>query len=79
MKRFILALGVLLMIAGIVGLIHPDFHYQKKEEVARIGPMQATVEKEETATVPVGVSVLLLVAGIGLTALSLKSGKKAHS
>jgi hypothetical protein len=75
MKRYILAVGILLMIAGIVCLIHPDFQYQKKEEVARIGPVQATVEKEETVTVPVGVSVLLLVAGIGLTALSLKPRK----
>ncbi|HUL14788.1 MAG TPA: hypothetical protein VLV88_02235 [Terriglobales bacterium] len=75
MKRFILALGILLLIAGLVGLIHPDFHFQKKEEVARLGPVQATVEKDETASVPMGISILLLVAGIGLSAFGVRSRK----
>jgi hypothetical protein len=75
MKRFILIFGILLVVAGLVGLIHPDFHYQKKEEVAKFGPVQATVEKDETASVPTGISILLLVAGTGLFALGLKTGK----
>jgi hypothetical protein len=75
MKRFILVLGILLAAAGLVGLIHPSFQYHKKEEVARFGPVQATVEKEETATVPVGISVLLLVAGIGLAVFGFRPAK----
>ena len=73
MKRFILVLGIVLMLAGVIGLVHPRFTYHKTEEVAKLGPLQATVNEEKTAEVPIAVSVLLLVAGIGLTVFGVKA------
>ena len=73
MKRVLLIAGLLLFMLGIVGLVHPEFAYHKTEEVAHIGPVHATVNEEKTATVPAVVSVILLVAGLGLTVLGVKS------
>ncbi len=69
MKRFVIILGVILLVLGVVGLVHPSFSYHKQEEVAKIGPIKATVDEEKTAQVPAAVSIVLLVSGIGLVLL----------
>jgi len=72
MKKILVAVGLLFFVLGIVGLVHPDFTYHKTEEVAHIGPMHATVNEEKVVTVPAPVSVVLLVAGLGLTVLGAR-------
>ena len=69
MKRFVIILGVVLLIAGVVGLVHPNFSYHKQEEVAKLGPYKATLDEEKTMQVPAAVSIVLLVTGIGLVLL----------
>ena len=72
MKRLVLILGVVFLLLGIVALLHPDFDYHKREELAKIGPVTATVEKSERTTVPPAAAVALLVAGAVLIAISPK-------
>jgi Flp pilus assembly protein CpaB len=69
MKRLVIVLGVILLALGVIGLVHPNFNYHQQEEVAKLGPLKATVEEEKTAQIPAAVSLTLLVAGIGLVAL----------
>jgi uncharacterized membrane protein len=69
MKRFLLILGVLLFVLGIIAVVHPSFAYHKREEVARIGSFKATVDEEKTTEIPVAVTVTLLVSGIVLVVL----------
>ena len=69
MKRFVIALGAVLLVLGVVGLVHPNFNYQQQEEVAKLGPIKATVDEEKTAQIPPAVSITLLVAGLGLVLL----------
>jgi hypothetical protein len=69
MKRFAVILGVILLVLGVIGLVHPIFTYHQQEEVAKIGPVKATVNEEKTVQVPAAVSILLLVAGLGLVVL----------
>ena len=69
MKRFAFILGVILLISGVVGLVHPNFSYHKQEEVAKIGSFKATVDEEKTVQIPPAVSFVLLVSGIGLVLL----------
>ena len=69
MKRFVILLGVILLVLGVVGLVHPVFTYHQKEEVAKIGPIQATVNEEKTLQIPAAVSVVLLAAGIAFVLL----------
>lgn len=73
MKRLILVLGILLMLAGAIGVIHPHFTYNTTEEVAKLGPMQATVTHDKTVEIPIAISILLLVAGVGLTLFGVKA------
>jgi uncharacterized membrane protein HdeD (DUF308 family) len=68
-KRIAIILGVILIILGVIGLVHPSFNYHQQEEVAKLGPIKATVEEEKTAQIPPAVSIVLLVAGIGLVLL----------
>jgi hypothetical protein len=69
MKRFLIILGVVLLVLGVIGLVHPIFTYHEQEEVAKIGPMKAIVNEEKTLQVPAAVSMVLLAAGIGLVLL----------
>jgi hypothetical protein len=69
MKRFVIALGVLFLILGVIGLVHPSFNYHQQEEVAKIGPIKATVNEEKTAQIPAAASIALLVAGVVLVLL----------
>jgi uncharacterized membrane protein len=73
MKRILFILGIILFLLGIVALLHPNFDYHKHEEVARIGPITATVDKPETAEIPVAVTVALLVSGLVLIVLAARS------
>ena len=68
-KRFITILGVILLILGVIGLVHPTFNYHQQEEVAKFGPIKATVDEEKTAQIPAAVSIALLVGGIALVLL----------
>jgi uncharacterized membrane protein len=69
MNRIAMALGILLLILGLVAFLHPNFDYHKHEEVAKIGPVTATVDKQETATVPPLVAGVLVIAGAVLIIL----------
>jgi len=66
MKRVVIVLGVIFLVLGVIGLVHPSFNYHQKEEVAQIGPIKATVDEEKTAQIPPAVSVTLLTVGIVL-------------
>jgi hypothetical protein len=73
MKRLALLLGLLCFIIGIVFLIHPSFEYRKHDEIAKIGPITATVEKHEALQIPVAVTATLLIAGLLLTVVGSRS------
>jgi uncharacterized membrane protein HdeD (DUF308 family) len=66
MKRVVIVLGVIFLVLGVIGLVHPIFNYHQQEEVAKIGPIKATVNEEKSLEIPPAVSITLLIAGIGL-------------
>lgn len=72
MKRLALILGVLLFILGIVAIVHPTFEYHSRERVAKIGPIEATVDEPKTYQVPTAATVALLVSGLALVVVGLK-------
>ena len=69
MRRFVIVLGVICLILGVVGLVHPNFSYHKQEEVAKLGPYKATLDEEKTVQIPAALSIVLLVSGIGMVLL----------
>ena len=69
MKRLLIILGIIFLLAGTVGLLHPSFNYHKQEEVAKLGPIQATVDEEKTVQIPAAASAAMIIAGLALLIL----------
>lgn len=69
MKRFFIILGLILLVLGVIGLVHPIFTYHQQEEVAKFGPVRATMDQQKTVQIPAAFSVFLLAAGLGLVLL----------
>jgi hypothetical protein len=73
MKRLPTILGVILVVLGVIGLVHPSFDYHQREEVAKVGPFKATVDEQKTAQVPPAVSIVVLTVGIVLVVIGSRS------
>jgi uncharacterized membrane protein len=66
MKRVLVISGVILVLLGIVAVLHPTYSYRKKDQVAKIGPFQATVEEDRTEQIPVALTATFLALGLVL-------------
>lgn len=66
--------GIVLIVAGLVALIHGGIPYTKRKEVMQVGPMRAEVETEEEVQIPPIVGGLALAGGVVLVLLA-KKGK----
>jgi hypothetical protein len=66
MKRFLLGIAILMVLAGIAGLVWPSFSYHRTREVAKLGPVQATVEEEKVVEIPRPASIIVALAGLAL-------------
>jgi hypothetical protein len=64
--------GIILVALGLLGLAYQGFTYTKREQVAKIGPLEATTEKHEHVSIPPLASGAALVAGIGLLVLGAR-------
>jgi hypothetical protein len=73
MKRLPVVLGVILLVLGVIGLVHPSFNYHQREEVAKVGPFKATVDEQKTAEVPPAVSIILLTVGLVLVVVGSRT------
>ena len=73
MKRLPLFLGIILLVLGVIGLVHPSFNYHQQEEVAKVGPFKAIVNEEKTTQVPLAVSIILLTVGVVLVVVSSRT------
>lgn len=72
-------IGVILIIAGILGFVFGSVSVTTTEEVMDVGPVE--VEKQEERTLPLGpiASGITLVVGVGLVGFSFrKSTESAH-
>jgi uncharacterized membrane protein HdeD (DUF308 family) len=75
MKRLLIVLGIILLVLGVIGLAHPAFTYHQKEEVAKLGPIKATVDEEKTAQIPQALSITLLAVGVVLIVFGSRTNK----
>jgi TRAP-type C4-dicarboxylate transport system permease small subunit len=58
--------GILLIVAGALGLIYGGFTYTKDTHTAKLGPLSISVQEKETVMVPVIASVGALAIGLFL-------------
>lgn len=56
-------IGIVLIVAGALGLAYGSFSYTKDTHTAKIGPLQLSVKEKETINVPVWAGVAAIVAG----------------
>jgi len=62
------AMGVLLIVLGLVGLAYGGFSYTKRDKIIDIGPIQATKETTRTVPLPPIAGALALICGVVLVA-----------
>jgi hypothetical protein len=63
-------IAIVLIVAGVLGLIYQQFSFTKETAQAKIGPLELSLKEKETVNVPlwaslgaIGVGVVLLVTG----------------
>ena len=59
-------IGVLLIIAGTIGLAYGGITYTKSTHDTKIGPLELSIKDKETVNVPVWAGVGAIVVGGGL-------------
>lgn len=55
--------GIVLIIAGVLGLAYGGFTYTKATHKATLGPLQLSVKEEQTVNIPVWAGVGAIVMG----------------
>jgi uncharacterized membrane protein YidH (DUF202 family) len=60
------AVGILLIIVGVIGLAVGGINYTRREKVIDIGPIEATAERRERIPLPPIAGGLALAAGVVL-------------
>jgi TRAP-type C4-dicarboxylate transport system permease small subunit len=64
--------ALVLIVAGILGLVYGSFSYTKETHEAKIGPLELSVKEKETVNVPVWAGVGAIVVGAVLLLVPLK-------
>ena len=65
--------GIVLIVAGILGLLYGGFSYTRETHQAKIGPLELSVKDKERVNVPVWAGVGAIVVG-GLLLVVPKKG-----
>jgi len=55
--------GIVLIVAGVLGLAYGSFSYTKDTQEAKLGPIELSVKNKETVNIPVWAGVGAIVAG----------------
>jgi drug/metabolite transporter (DMT)-like permease len=67
-------LGVVLIAAGVLGLLYGDFSFNKASHELKLGPLELSVTEKQTVPVPTWASLTAIAAGVAL--LVFGGGKK---
>ena len=67
-------IGIVLIVAGVLGLVYGGFTYTKETHKAKLGPLELTVKDEETVNIPIWAGVGAMVLG---GVLLVVGGKKS--
>jgi hypothetical protein len=55
--------AILLIVAGIAGLVYGKFSYTKATHEAKLGPLELSVKEKETVNVPLWAGIAAIVVG----------------
>jgi LPXTG-motif cell wall-anchored protein len=65
-------LAIVLIVAGVLGLVYGSFSYTKNTHEAKLGPIELSVKEKQTVNVPVWAGVGGIVVGGALLLFSRK-------
>jgi uncharacterized membrane protein len=67
-------IGIVLIIAGVLGLVYGGFSYTKDTTAVKLGPIELSVKEKETVNIPMWVGIGAIAAGGLLLVLGSKKG-----
>ncbi|MCP5412844.1 MAG: hypothetical protein H6924_12115 [Alphaproteobacteria bacterium] len=65
--------GLVLIVAGIGGLIFRSVHWTETKSVADIGPVHIQAEEDHNVWIPTAAGIAAVIAGVGLVFVSRRS------
>ena len=65
-------LAIVLILAGILGLVYGSFSYTRKTHEAKVGNIELSIKEKQTVNIPVWAGVVAIVVGGGLLLLPSK-------
>lgn len=65
--------GLVLIAAGVLGLLYGGFSYTKETHDVKVGPVELSVKEKQPVNIPVWAGVGAIVVGAGML---LAGGKK---
>ena len=66
--------AIVLIVAGVLGLVYGSFSYTKETHEAKIGPLELSVKEQQTVNVPLWAGIGAIVAGAALLLFGGKRG-----
>lgn len=66
--------GVVLIAAGVLGLIYGGFSYTKESHDLKLGPIELSVKEKQSVNVPMWVGVGAIAVGVALLLIGGKKG-----
>lgn len=66
--------GIVLLVAGLLGLVYGGFSYTKDTHQAKLGPIELSVSEKQTVNIPVWAGIGAIVVGGALLAFGGKRG-----
>ena len=67
-------IAIVLIVAGVLGLVYGGFSYTKDTTAVKIGPIELSVKERETVNIPMWAGIGAIVIGGLLLVLGGKKG-----
>jgi TRAP-type C4-dicarboxylate transport system permease small subunit len=67
-------IAIVLIVAGVLGLVYGGFSYTKDTTAVKIGPVELSVKERETVNIPMWAGIGAIVIGGLLLVLGNKKG-----
>jgi multidrug transporter EmrE-like cation transporter len=66
-------IGIVLIVAGVLGLLYGGFSFTKKSHDVKLGPIELSLQEKQSVNIPQWAGIAAIVAGVALLAFG---GKK---
>lgn len=66
-------IAIVLIVAGILGLVYGKFSYTKASHEVKLGPVELAVKEKKTVNVPMWSGIAAIVVGVALLLVPRKT------